>query len=48
MSNTKVKTSIELISAINKKYIQEFGEMDDRAYFMSGFVSTVLNELADS
>ena len=42
---TKTVSVQEVVDAFKKKYIKEFGKMDDRAYFMSGILIETLNEL---
>lgn len=39
------KGSGEIIQEIKSRYIEDFGKLDDRAYFVCGFVETVLNDL---
>jgi len=42
---TRTLSKQELIDAFKTKYVKEFGAMDDRAYFISGILLDVIEEL---
>ena len=42
---TKMVSVQEVVDAFKRKYIKEFGKMDNRAYFMSGILIETLDEL---
>ena len=46
---TSIKLDVKhIISGIKTKYVKDYGSLDDRAYFMAGFVETVLNEINEA